>query len=85
MTETEYVDEPISLTCSINVAGHTIPKKMIWNKQTHTIVVVGRQWDEEEGRHIMIETGDGTHLEIELSRADLIWRIKKIWRSPIVA
>jgi hypothetical protein len=33
----------------------------------------------------MIEGADTTRFEIELSRNDLLWRVKKVWRGPMMA
>jgi hypothetical protein len=49
------------------------------------IVAAGRQWTDEVGRYVLVESTDGTRFEIELARADLLWRVKKVWRSDWVA
>jgi hypothetical protein len=85
MMNTEYFDEPISVTASLNDQGQTTLQKLTWRDQQYTIVGVGRQWDQEEGRHIMAEAADGTRFEIQLRRQDLIWYIRKVWRQQLAA
>jgi hypothetical protein len=85
MTNTEFFDEPISVTCSIDDQGHTNLQSLTWQGRQYTIVAVGRQWDEDDGRHVMAEAADNTRFELQLRREDLIWRVKKVWRAQILA
>jgi len=82
---TEFFNDPISLTGSFDQQGQVNVRRLVWQERTHPIVAVGRQWLEEAGRHVMAEGADGTRFEIELSRDDLVWRVKKVWRGPLVA
>jgi len=83
--DTEFFNDAISMTCSFDDQGQMKVQSIIWQERSHTIVTVGRQWMNEAGRHVMAEGVDGTRFEIELSRADLIWRVKKVWRGPMLA
>lgn len=82
---TEYFDEPISVTASLNDQGQTDLQKLTWRDQRYTIVGVGRQWEDEDGRHIMAEAADGTRFEIQLRRQDLIWYVRRVWRAHVAA
>jgi hypothetical protein len=83
--DTEFFNDPINLTCSFDEQGQINVQSIVWQKRAYTIVAVGRQWMDEAGRHIMAETADGSRFELELSGDDLLWRVKKVWRSPMVA
>jgi hypothetical protein len=83
--DTEFFDDPIRLTCSVDEQGEINVQSIIWQERSYTIVTVGRQWVDEAGRHAMIEGADRTRFEIELSRDDLLWRVKKVWRGPMMA
>ena len=82
---TEFFDDAINVTCAMDAQGHTNLQSFIWGSQQYTIVTVGRQWDEDDGRHVMAEAVDGTRFELLLHRQDLIWRVKKVWRAQILA
>jgi hypothetical protein len=85
MINTEFFDEPISVTCSIDDRGQTTLQSLTWRDTQYTIVAVGRQWDEDDGRHIMAEAADNTRFELQLRREDLVWRVRKVWRAQILA
>jgi hypothetical protein len=82
---TEFFNDPIRITCSVDEQGQLNLQSIFWQEASHTIVAVGRQWLDEAGRHVMAEGTDGVRFEIELSRDDLLWRVKKVWRGPMLA
>ncbi|MBN1220755.1 MAG: hypothetical protein JXM69_17675 [Anaerolineae bacterium] len=82
---TEFFDDPIRVTCSLDEQGDTNLQHLTWRGIHYPIVAVGRQWDDGDGRHVMAEAADFTRFELLLSRDDLIWRVKKVWRSLAVA
>jgi len=81
MTNTEIFFEPVGVTAAVDAQGHTHLQSLTWQEQAYTIVAVGRQWDEANGRHIMAEAANGTRFELQLSREDLIWYVRKVWRT----
>ena len=81
--DTEFFNDLIGLTCSFDGQGQINVQSLIWQERSYTIVSVGRQWLDEAGRHVLVEGADGTRFEIELARDDLMWRVKKVWRSPM--
>ena len=83
--DTEFFNDKISLTCSFDEQGQINLQSITWQEKLYTIVAVGRQWADEMGRHVLAEGADGTRFEIELTRDDLLWRVKKVWRSPMLA
>lgn len=85
MTNTEFFDDPIRVICTISEDGETALQSLTWRRQSYTIVAVGRQWDEADGRHVMAEAVDGTRFELQLRREDLIWRVRRVWRVQMVA
>ncbi len=85
MTNTEFFDDPISVTCSIDNQGHTTLQSLSWQGRQHTIVATGRQWEAEDGRHLMAEAADGTRFELQLQRQNLIWHVRRVWRAQMAA
>ncbi|MBN1991702.1 MAG: hypothetical protein JW953_03290 [Anaerolineae bacterium] len=82
---TEFFDDPIKVICSIDEQGQINLKNLTWKERPYTIVAVGRQWDEDDGRHVMAEAGDRTRFELLLRRTDLTWRVRKVWRAQMFA
>ncbi len=83
MSNPEFVDDAIGVSCAINETGQINLHNLTWQGQQHTIVVVGRQWDEADGRHVLVEAGDGTRFEVQLRREDFSWRVRKVWRRQL--
>lgn len=85
MTNLEYFDDPVSVTAVMKADGDLIVQKVTWRNHRYTITATGRQWDEESGRSVLAEASDGTRLELQLSRQDLVWRVKRAWREQLAA
>lgn len=85
MTNLEYFDEPVSVTAVMKADGDLIVQKVAWRNHRYTITATGRQWDEEAGRSVLVEASDGARLELQLSRQDLVWWVKRAWREQLAA
>lgn len=83
MSEKIY-DEPIDVTASIDIEGQITPRWFTWQGKSHTVVNVGRQWTSEEGRHVLVMTGDGSRFELQLSRQSLVWYLRRAWQAAIL-
>ena len=85
MSQMELVDEPVDVTAILDEDGQFVPQQLVWRQRRYPVVNVGRQWDEENRRFTLVEVADGTRFELQLDRATLAWRIKKIWWGQIIA
>jgi hypothetical protein len=85
MSTTEFFEDPIKVTGSMDERGQATLQSFTWRGQRHTVVGIGRQWDDEAGRHLLVETADGAHLEVQLQREDLIWYVRRVWRQQMAA
>jgi hypothetical protein len=85
MTQTKFFDEPIAVTASVDQTGQTTPVSLTWQAKDYSITVVGRQWDAADGRHVLVESATGDRFEIQLSREDLLWRLKRSWSEEMAA
>jgi hypothetical protein len=81
MIKETFFNDPVVVTASIDHQGQTTPKTVTWQGRRYTLIVVGRQWDTDEGRHILVESATGERFELQLSRADLVWRLKRAWQG----
>jgi hypothetical protein len=85
MTETAYFDDIITVTASIDHQGQIMPQGFIWQGKQQTITSAGRQWETDQGRHILVEAANGDRFELLLSRDDLLWRLKRAWQAEFLA
>ena len=74
----EFCDEPATVVASIDDKGEITPKALTWRKKAYAVTAAGRQWDETDGRHVLVEAG-GTRFELQLRREDLVWRVRRVW------
>ena len=85
MTTSEFFNDIISVTAAIDSSGEITPKSFNWQGEAYIIISSGRQWESDEGRHILVEAANGSRFEIQLSRQDLLWYLKRAWRGDFVA
>ena len=81
----EYFDDPITVDGSVKSDGELDVDQLTWQGQTYTIISIGRQWDTETGRHVLVEAAGNTRFEVALERSSLSWRLKRVWRNQAMA
>lgn len=85
MSDAKFMDTVVGVTAFIDEQGYLQPQQLVLQERPMTIVSVGRQWQSAGGRHVLIETSDGSRFELLLSRAELVWRIKRFWPLEMAA
>ena len=85
MNNEEFLDEPAFVVAAMDDEGKFDPQRITWQTHKYRITSVGRQWDETDGRHVLVEAADGTRFELQLRREDFTWRVKRVWRTAAVA
>ncbi len=85
MTIEQFPDQVVAVTATIDSHGSTTPIDLKLQGKTHSVIAVGRQWETEDGRHILVEIANGERYELQLSRLNLVWRIKRAWRAEMAA
>ena len=83
MADTKFFNEAITVTASIDPDGQTIPKVLSWQGENYTLTAVGRQWEADDGRHVLVEAANGDRFEIQLSREDLLWYMRRAWQEEL--
>jgi hypothetical protein len=81
MNHEEFFDEPARVTVEINGEGHLNPHRVVWQGHNYKVIAVGRQWDEADGRHVLVEAVGGMRFELQLRREDFAWRVRRVWRA----
>ena len=70
-----FVDEPTAVDARFDADGAVRVRRFTW-KGTHLDVSdVGRQWVDEDGRHVLVMVGGRRTFELDLRRDSLIWWI----------
>jgi hypothetical protein len=85
MTNPEFLDDPITATGTIDDQGQVSVQSFTWQEQQYPVVTMGRQWVDEAGRHLLVETAGGDRFELLLRRRDLIWSVQRVWRAQFRA
>lgn len=85
MTNDTIINDPIAITVSMDENGRITPTRLTWRSRQYTLVGVGRQWESNEGRHILVEAAGGERFEIRLLRKDLRWYLHRVWQEDVVA
>ena len=73
----EFLDIPIQVEAHIQ-NDRLQPQRISWRQQTYSVIGLGRQWAEADGKHILVETHDGSRMEI-LYTLDFNWRLQRYW------
>jgi hypothetical protein len=85
MTNMTFFNDPITVAASIDDTGQVTPQSFIWQERLYKVIAVGRQWETDEGRHVLVESASGARFELQLARADLLWRLKRAWQEDFLA
>jgi hypothetical protein len=71
----KFTDEPTSLEVRFEDDGTVRPRRFTWNQGWLQVSDVGRQWEDESGRHVLVMTGGHDTYELLLQRETLAWRV----------
>lgn len=85
MNHEEFFDEPVSVTAVMDEEGKLDPQRVGWQGHKYKVIAVGQQWDEADGRHVLVEVAGGTRFELQLRREDFVWRVRRVWRALAAA
>ncbi|MFQ5610527.1 MAG: hypothetical protein ACE5H9_00170 [Anaerolineae bacterium] len=85
MEQVEFIEEPARVEAHLAADGTVRPKTIFWRGRQRAVTTVGRQWTEAGGRRVLVETSDGSRLELELRGEDLSWWVRRFWPGPEVA
>jgi hypothetical protein len=70
-----FTDEPVAVDVSFDAEGAVRPRRFIWNQAWRDVSDIGRQWEDEAGRHVLVMVGGRQTFEMLLERKSLIWRV----------
>jgi len=81
-----FINEPTAVEARFEIAGTVRPRRFTWGRSWLDVSDVGRQWMNQDGRHVLVMTqasrsGEkwtpgGQHVfELLLERESLTWRV----------
>jgi len=71
----KFTDEPTSLEVRFEADGTLRPRRFTWNETWLQVSDVGRQWEDESGRHVLVMAEGHYTFELLLQRETLVWRV----------
>ena len=77
-----FGDEPVVVEARFLPEGKIRPTALRWRERQWQITGLGRQWEEADGRHMLVMASDGSRFELCLSPDQSSWRLRRAWTKP---
>jgi hypothetical protein len=78
-------NEAVAVEAQFLPDGEIRPTAFTWRGRRWRIAGLGRQWDEANGRHVLVEATDGSRFELCLTSTQSSWRLLRAWERPHLA
>ncbi len=69
--------EPVDVIARFDDQGQAHPLQFVWDGGTYLIEAVGRRWDDEAGRHMLVMAPSGDVLELVFQAAEGRWYLNR--------
>lgn len=80
MSEQEWIDEKIGVEGIIHGIS-LMPRQISWRRNLYNVISVGRQWEQDNEVHILVELSNLGRMEVGFSCKNG-WRAVKYWAPP---
>jgi hypothetical protein len=80
-----YGNEPVMVEAHLLAGGKVQPTAFNWRGRRWSVAGLGRQWDEADGRHVLVVTSDGSRFELCLATHARDWRLLRAWERAHLA
>jgi len=67
--------EPVEVAARFGLDGKIVPLNFSWREKSYKITSVGRSWEDEAGRHILVMTPGDRIFELVFTPAESRWYI----------
>lgn len=71
----KHVNEPTTVDAHFEADGKVRPHRFTWAQEWLDVTDVGRQWDEEDGHHVLVMVASRHTFELLLAQESLSWRV----------
>jgi hypothetical protein len=78
-------DEPVTVEAHMLPDGEVQPTAFTWRGRHWRVSGLGRQWNEVDGRHVLVVVPDGSRFELCLTSTQNEWRLRRAWERPYLA
>jgi len=65
--------EPVEVTARFDLDGKIIPLTFSWREKNYKVASVGRSWEDEAGRHILVMTPGDRIYQLVFIPAESLW------------
>lgn len=76
--------EPIEVTARFNEEGKIIPVSFVWNQRTFRVNSIGRQWNGDDGYHVLVMTPGNRAFHLLFATAKGKWYLVRGSDSPTI-
>lgn len=70
--------EPVAVTARFDVNGKIIPQSFSWKNKNYKVASVGRSWENETGRHILVMTPGDRVFELIFVPVSNLWFLRQL-------
>jgi hypothetical protein len=77
--------EKVEVETRTDEAGETTPVRFKWNGRWYTIDSVGRRWQDERGRHVLVMVPGGQTFELLFTITEGRWYLGLIGQHRMMA
>ncbi len=85
MDDVWFGDEAVAVDAQFLSDGEVRPTAFTWRGRRWSVAGLGRQWDETDGRHVLVVAPDGSRFELCLNSAQGNWRLLRAWERQNLA
>lgn len=80
-----FGDEAVAVEAQFLSDGEVRPTAFTWRGRRWSVAGLGRQWDDADGRHVLVVAPDGSRFELCLTSTQSSWRLLRAWEQPYLA
>ena len=85
MDDVWFGDEVVAVEAQFLSDGEIRATAFTWRGKRWTVAGKGRQWDEADGRHVLVVAPDGSRFELCLNSAQSNWHLLRAWERANLA
>jgi hypothetical protein len=80
-----FGNEVVTVEAHLLPNGKVQPIAFTWRGRRWQVSGLGRQWDDADGRHVLVTTPDQSRFELCLASDQGSWQLLRAWERPYIA
>jgi hypothetical protein len=69
--------EPVEVTARFDLDGKIQPLDFSWRQKSYKVAAVGRSWEDEAGRHVLVMTPGDRIFELIFTPVENRWYLRR--------